>query len=271
MNICVVSILIGDLPYAVAAKQNHETYCARHGYTYWCLTQSPTYARDDRVHPVWLKPDVVEQKLEEGFDYVFWMDGDSFFMNHEIGLLSLCAAAPAPDLTASGDENDLVNTGHLLFKNTEWTRSFIRQWRSFRRALMPHTLAQFRRVTTHLLYNGADIALNDQPPVNILLAGGHADDMGGWFRAFCHVNLYEGNSARVHSSADYAPTVPQNLARAHSLLDPEIAPHVAILLQSAMNSYPTTYRAGDFILHFVSHKDSFAEILVRIGKEKIDT
>ncbi len=253
VKVCVASILIGDLPYKTAAKSNHTEYCARHGYNYFCLEQ-PISAH----HPMWQKPELLRRLLNDEFDWVFWMDGDSFFMDLEKDLLSLTLRA---DLYVSGDSNDLANTGHMLFRNTTWSRLFIDEWLRFRRPLRAETLAQFAPITTHFVTGEDGTYFNDQPPIAILLAGGNALAEEQWFDLFNSVNLYPGNLQRYHQAAEYAPTKSDNMLRAHTLLSPNILPHVVLLLQNEMNSYPDTYEKGDFILHLVTDKNNFERFL----------
>src|SRR5436190_7044920 len=125
--ICVCTILIGDLPYKDAAKKNHREYCAHHSYAYICLER----ALND-YHPMWMKPDLILQVFSKKYEYVFFTDGDSFFINMDRALEDFICDK---DLIASGDENDLINTGHLFFKNTAWSKSFIKHWIKFRRPL----------------------------------------------------------------------------------------------------------------------------------------
>ena len=123
IKICVVTILIGDLSYKERAKINHQKYCDKHGYTYVCL-EEPI----NDFHPMWMKPDFILSEFNNNHDYVFWMDGDSFFINMDISLKKFTDLNK--DLVATGDENDVINTGHLFFKNSGWSLLFIKKSQS---------------------------------------------------------------------------------------------------------------------------------------------
>ena len=64
--ICVITVFLGHLSYKNLTKANHEAYCARHHYTYVCIEEALS-----SCHPMWLKPELLLWKLQEGFDYVF--------------------------------------------------------------------------------------------------------------------------------------------------------------------------------------------------------
>lgn len=263
-KICVVTVLIGDLGYKKIAKKNHQEYCDKHGYTYVCLEE-----KINDFHPMWMKPDLVLSQLKNGYDYVFWMDGDSFFANMNIKLEKfMCDNS---DLIATGDLNDVVNAGHLLFKNSNWTLNFIEEWNKFRQPFLMDVYLKFSEVTTHFTTYNNNMYFADQPPVNLILGGATSDKMEEWFDIFNSINLYEGNKYKKYTS-DYSPINDDNLERTVSLICDKHRNHVKIVKQSEMNSYPDTVKKGDFIVHFVGTKNvqNIQNVLTRISTEIVD-
>lgn len=241
-RICVVTLLIGDLSYKETAKNNHQTYCDLHDYTYVCVEE-----KLNDFHPMWMKPDLLLHYLEKGYDHVLWMDGDSFFINMNTKLEKF--TDKEVDFIGTGDMNDIVNTGHVLLRNSEWSKQFLRNWIAFRQPLDDDTLFLFKQVTTHFTHYEGKTYFNDQPPVNLILGGADPTVMNGWFAVFNKVNFYEGNGFRENNS-DCSPICEENLERTHSLISENVRDHVCIVTQSEMNAYPSTYKEGDFIVHF---------------------
>ena len=256
-SICVVTALVGDLPYKRDAINNHKKYCIMHGYTYVC-SEEP----DPKCHPMWSKPELVLAQFERGFDFVFWLDGDSFFTNMEKRLEVF--AEYEKDIVVAGDKNDIANTGHIFFRNSGWSRAFLAKWLLFRQPLPIGIYSKFREITTHFIFRVDGPYFNDQPPFNMLLAGADPTRQGEWYNFFNEVNLYSGNSRAKHMSELYAPICAANLERANSLVDEAIRPNVEVVVQSEMNSYPWTFKEGDFILHCVGDKGAYRDIMARV-------
>ena len=254
VNICVTTILIGNLSYKPTAKKNHQKYCDKHGYKYVCLEE-----KLNDFHPMWMKPDLLIKCLEDGYDYVFWMDGDSFFLNMDIKLEKFVDMNV--DFVATGDQNDIVNAGHLFFKNSEWSKKFLNDWSKFRTPMDHRTCEQFKLITTHITYYKGQVSLLDQSPINILLGGGDQDKMSEWFIVFNKVNFWEGNPFRLYD-VSYSPLLKENLERTNSILSDDMKKHVHIVEQRAMNSYRSNYQKGDFILHFAEGNKELVPILV---------
>jgi hypothetical protein len=187
------------------------------------------------------------------------MDGDSFFLNMDTKLEKF--GELGVDFVATGDKNDMVNAGHLFFRNSEWTKKFLKNWKEFRTPMDSATYEQFKLITTHItLYKGQP-SLLDQSPINILLAGGDPAKMSEWFSVFNKVNFWEGNPFRLHD-VTYSPLVKENLERTNSLLTEDMKKHVRIVEQRVMNSYRSNYQNGDFILHFAEGNKELVPTLV---------
>lgn len=254
MSICVATLLIGDLSYKKIAKENHQKYCDKYGYTYVCVEE-----KLNNFHPMWMKPDLILKCFNDGYDYVLWMDGDSFFINMDIKLEKFIEKDV--DFVATGDCNDIVNTGHMFLKNSDWSRKFIADWIGFRKPLPENALFLFEQVTTHFTIVGNQKLFNDQPPVNLLLGGACTEEVNKWFSIFNIVNFYSGNMYKKHGT-EYSPVISENIPRTQSLIEESMRSHVCIVPQCEMNSYPSTFKKGDFILHYVEGNKQNIQTLI---------
>ena len=64
---------------------NHESYCLKHGYRYYEVTDFTKWPK--REHPVWHKFNLIEEAMTDS-DFVFYIDFDAVFTNTEIKLES---------------------------------------------------------------------------------------------------------------------------------------------------------------------------------------
>ena len=138
------------------ARENHERWCALHGYEYACLRENIA-GRDD---PTWSKIPLVLQLLREGADYVFWMDADSLFLHDGVDLQWACDLER--DFVFAGDLNVVFNAGHFLARRGEWATRFLEG--AFR--IHPWPLWE------------------DNGAMMIMLGGGSPDDEASWMPAF---------------------------------------------------------------------------------------
>lgn len=87
--------------------------------------------------PAWTKIKVIAALLEEGFDFVFWVDTDAVVVRHDADIRAeiedgkhLYLAAhqidvhPMPGMMV---RLDVPNTGVMLLRNCAWTRSFLEE------------------------------------------------------------------------------------------------------------------------------------------------
>lgn len=245
-RICIVTLMIGPLPYKENAKKNHEKYCKKHGYTYKCIEKA-----EKNCHPAWMKPVVMERILNSNeYDYVMWNDADSFFVNMDIRIEDLIWD-PEADMIITGDANDVCNNGHIIMKNTEWSKQFLTKWKLFQILLPENVLSNFKKITTHFCNQQM---IGDQTAINIMFAGGDENNPNTWFDAFNRINLYKGNPFRVHKDPSYAPICRENLQKARLLICEKYRSHIQLIEQPLLNSYPSNIKPKDFVLHFVGHK-----------------
>jgi len=251
-------------PFAEAAKQNHKDYAEAHGYEYFLYDE----IKNDLAEPGssfafrvgWAMPEMILNSLNSDVDFVFWMDMDSFFTDMSKSLEDLTNLNR--DLVFTGDHNDICNGGHLLFKNSEWSKNFLIRWQELSKIREPNL------ITTHLSPSGqpgCQIAL-------VALLGNFGVNQSNFLDSFNQVNGWGGNSSRAikRFKITHAPTSPRKLARVQRLISSEIRSHIEIVEWRRLNSYHKStkvrrqgiWQEGDPIIHLVAgSKDSFQEFL----------
>jgi len=99
---------------------NKVEYTKRHGYELFVETKS---LDNTRPH-AWSKIRAMSKYLETGrFDWVMWMDCDSFFMNVNLRLEHVLDNAY--DLIISED-GAMLNSGVFFIRDTAWSRDFLK-------------------------------------------------------------------------------------------------------------------------------------------------
>jgi len=198
------------------ARENHARWCAFHGYTYACLEENIA----GRTDPTWSKIPFVLQLLDEGAEYVFWMDADSLFIHDGVDLQWACDLDR--DFVFAGDLNVVFNAGHFLARRGAWASKFLSD--AFRIHPWPHW--------------------EDNGAMMIMLGGGSADDPDTWHPAFERMKV----PTQTQEECDRAM---------RELLPPEVAAHVAVVPQHRLNAYEwpggggvAALVRGDPVLHF---------------------
>ena len=109
--------------------QRHAAYCTSHGMDYWHLIGHPCPERDTGA---WDKVHLIKQALDDGYEFVAWLDTDAAI----VGDTPLTEALPV-DAYIGGCEHDgnaeadiprHINVGVLYLRNTEQTRTFVDAW-----------------------------------------------------------------------------------------------------------------------------------------------
>ena len=240
-KLLVISTFYGLPFFTSASVKNHLSYCLKHSYDYVpYLVDKPT----DRQFS-WAKIVLLQKHISAGqHDAVFWMDGDSLFLNQEITLDSFLDARPEP-IQFTGDENDIFNGGHILLRCDQVSLDFLGScWQICK-------TSDKRFYTTHK----DDSHIFDQPAILAVLGGASPQHSDTWADGFNAVNGFPENPYRKHLDfqAKYSPSLPENCSAARSIICNQWRPHCFIHPQRAMNSYPWFMRPDDFIVHFVGN------------------
>lgn len=136
-RICVCSLSLGD-EYKKVTRWGRETkllYTQKHGYDF----KDDEDIYDRTRHPAWSKILLMLRYLRY-YDYVCWIDADTFIMNDEITLESLiCKHMITEDIDTEfvdlsrvnhydimvAQDWKMINTGVMLIRNSEWAYSFL--------------------------------------------------------------------------------------------------------------------------------------------------
>ena len=255
VSVQIISAWCGpSQPFAEAAMANHKLYAEIHGYDYLVynkIEENISEPESSFAFQVgWAMPEMILASLSRGFDYVFWMDMDSYFTNLDMSLADLIKIEK--DLVFTGDHNDICNGGHLLFKNSSWSQEFLLKWQRLSK-VREKSLA-----TTHLTSNGqpgCQIAL-------VALLGNFNVHQGDFLESFNRVNGWRGNPDRLHKwfGRTHIPTTPKKIKRIKMLLSPEIRENIGIVEWRRLNAYHNStkvsrlgrWRKGDPIIHLVA-------------------
>lgn len=255
MRIQIISAWCGPIqPFADAAMRNHRRYAKTHGYDYKVYQEIlNNIAEPESSHAFqvgWAMPEMLLTSLNEGYDYVFWMDMDSYFTNMNITLDDILKEEK--DLVFTGDHNDICNGGHLLFKNSAWSKEFLLKWQRL------SEVREKKLATTHLTPNGqpgCQIAL-------VALLGNFNVSQQDFAASFNRVNGWVGNPDRLlkRFSRTHIPTTRKKIQKVKQLLSPEVREKVEIVKWRRLNSYHKStkvrrsgrWREGDPIIHLVA-------------------
>lgn len=99
---------------------NHENYATLKGYKYIQYGKN-FYNKDAK----WEKIYILQNLLKTNAKYIFWIDGDTGFINCNKDVMDIISKYPNKDIIISGDHNFVINSGVFVIKNTEWTKKFI--------------------------------------------------------------------------------------------------------------------------------------------------
>lgn len=217
------------------AAENQQKYAQRWGYEF----------RFDRVDRAilggattttytWSKVYSLKNALAEpNWRFIFLIDADSIFCDFNRSLEDLFKKRRP--LIATGDQNDLFNTGHLFVKPNPDTRLFVNRWWSL------HSLQWPTLPTTHQERKTG--LVNDQVAFNYLVAGGEPTQprvSADGLRLFNRTNGYRGNPTRAFKKFHkwFAPTAKWRTVCARMLLSRKSRKLFGIVTQQRLNWYP---------------------------------
>jgi len=102
------------------------SYCKKMGYEWKGLTGS----LNKNTHIAFQKPLALLQQIED-FEYVGWMDMDIVVANREFDVYNYLKCTNQ-DIVACRDpsffDGDMINSGVLFFKNTDFAKNILKKW-----------------------------------------------------------------------------------------------------------------------------------------------
>lgn len=249
--------------------QNQENYAKKHGYHYVFRSDcAPATSEENKKDPfylgAWSKPLFIQELLEKDFDYVFWIDSDSIFTNFNLNFDDLIALEK--DIVFTGDCYDVCNSGHILLKNTEFSKNFINDWERSRFI----NCSSLDKASLGFDTTKDGFSRGDQTNFNALLVGPitSCQDLVNNFRV---INGFPGNQDRKFKDWQklFTPISDVNIQNIFSkLINPALKDHLYITKQNRLNAYVNkvenspVYQPGDPIVHFVSNTKKY---LVNMG------
>jgi len=200
------------------AVDNHSKYAERYGYKYRHHHYDSHLGTSNAAKPSDLYIDSVWQQIvdlrklmnDPDNEWIFKTDTDSVFTNFKLDLVRFTRFKS--DFIFTGDANDVFNGGHFLIRNSEWSRSFIDLWLSYK----DHVWENFN--TSHQSETGK---LSDQPLLNMILRKYHELNDSNGRTTFNSINGFPGNDNRVikHFWLTHAPTARYRIYFARRLLN----------------------------------------------------
>ncbi|QNI46837.1 glycosyltransferase 61 family protein [Synechococcus sp. A15-60] len=238
-RIAVLSSFYGRPYWSRDSLANHLFYCLHHGYDYFPALQRSS----PELHHSWERVARLRSQLLAGrYEALFWMDGDSWFLDSGFPLESFLEGSTA-SIQFTGDQSDVINTGHLLFRCDAAALSFLDAWWAMRGP------TDARLATSHYWSGG----LMDGPAAIALLGGADPLKSDTWATGFNNINGCPGNPYRrlKKFQATHCPVDVERASCAESEIAEPWRSKCKVWPQGRLNAYPWQIQEGDFIVHFV--------------------
>ena len=152
MKIGVLSFYTNNYEIGKQIEPLHRAYCLKNNYDYKCFYDVPDYLKER--HPAWCKLHYILEMLKQNYDYVFWIDADAFFCNFDIKIEDWIV--PYKNLILGRDAGAnfsqwnkykyLINSGVMIFKNTEWSKKILEFIMHFNKFKKFHTEPTWEQV-----------------------------------------------------------------------------------------------------------------------------
>lgn len=124
---CIVMLYTPNIAsYSKLTEKINRKYAKENGYD--MVVFKDRFANDRA--PQWDKVKAIEHCFNMGYKYVFWIDSDAYFNkgNRLDEFLEEGKDIYICDDLKNSNGKTLVNTGTMLFKNTEYTRELMKDW-----------------------------------------------------------------------------------------------------------------------------------------------
>lgn len=124
LNICVCTLICDSaVEYGRYSAAINKIYCDRHGYTFVVEYNK----LDQALHPYWNKLLLMQRELNNGYDYVMYIDADAVFTNMSTRIEDFIVDSSIyianENLAVSDSFGE--NSGVILIKNDDISRSFL--------------------------------------------------------------------------------------------------------------------------------------------------
>jgi hypothetical protein len=120
-----------NIEYGVYVEKINQLYCQKFNIDYFCEKDEKIINKSigDRTYH-WYKIKLLIEQLEKNqYEYVMFIDIDAFFTKNDYDIIDILKKYSKYDLigTEDFDTKMILNTGVLIFKNTEWSLNFLKK------------------------------------------------------------------------------------------------------------------------------------------------
>ena len=109
-------------------RAHHKAYCDKWHMDYWCKFENPQ-EEFDPLKGSWGKIELIRCALDEGYEYVFWLDADTLIVDFETDLRDAVQCNKIGACWHRIPQMNHWNVGALYLDNEYATRTFINEWR----------------------------------------------------------------------------------------------------------------------------------------------
>lgn len=115
---------------------NKQMYAKKHQYHLFDgsrhidTSRPPAWSKIKAVQHLMKARDEVDDQGNSGeaCDWVVWTDADTVVMNSTIRITDFLPSDPTKDLVVASDKGGGYNSGVFLFRNSQWSKDFLRAW-----------------------------------------------------------------------------------------------------------------------------------------------
>ena len=181
MKLKLIQYYTPNCTYAVTSEKINREYCEKYNIEYFSETDEKIIIEGVEARAVqWYKIKLIKKEiLNTAADYVVFMDADAVFVNTQKDIRDIIKKYEGKELLITEDFGpDIVNTGVMIFKNTEWAVDFLdRVWEAGNRVSRGRyrmeiwheqtivsafmQINQVDRQKTEILYPGDEDSIND--------------------------------------------------------------------------------------------------------------
>lgn len=118
-----------DKDYLINAEKINSEYCHKFNIDFYCEKNSEKiFKESEERNPSWYKLKLLIENLkDEKYDYVIYVDADAIFVNHDFDIRNILQTHQTDLIIGEDFGPDLINGGVLIFKNTKWSKSFLKR------------------------------------------------------------------------------------------------------------------------------------------------
>lgn len=164
MRVLVYTVSFGNVPdYVKASVEVNTKYCESHGYEFREFILPEDFERN----PAWGRVWFLKENIQD-YDYMLYIDGDAFVVNHAMSLLSYIEYMNSPDVCGLFARDQLLknrvfhhdrpNAGVFLFSRQNNGKQVAEEWWN-----VPNDESYTETIYDSLRYLSAENSLQHHP------------------------------------------------------------------------------------------------------------